>query len=410
MFKSMSLLKKIGLTLLTLLLIVIITIGALWRHEIGALMSFKEIIPEDKDNAAAPVYMMDYNGGYFFDKFIEEGGASNDTELISFVMDNITKGIIPISIDAPNIGCASFTAKGNDGSAFFGRNYDFSTTSGLILRTDSGEGRYATISSVDLQFLGIKDGAHVDSLTKKAICLAAPYAPIDGINEAGVACGIYMTYQGPEDGVTATNQNTSKPDLTSSTLLRLILDKAGSVDEAVALAQSYDLHDSANTSFHYMVSDSTGKSAILEWVGSSDVTDTDGEARKLVVHYNDDDSYIGDNEAKDNFQYVTNFIIDPGYYGNDSLKTGLDRYNQIQQMINPDGSNVSGVVSSDEALKVLKTVGRRSWDKAKGESDSNTITVWSALYDLTNRKVTWVSNESFDDPDRVMTFDFSFNK
>lgn len=72
---------------------------------------------------------------------------------------------------------------------------------------------------------------------------------------AGVACGIYMSYQGKEDEVVATNQTTDKTDLTSTTMLRMILDYADSVDKAVELVKKYDLHDSANTSFHYMVAD-----------------------------------------------------------------------------------------------------------------------------------------------------------
>ena len=40
---------------------------------------------------------------------------------------------------------------------------------------------------------------------------------------------------------------------TATTLLRLILDYADSVEEAVEIASAYDLHDSANTSYHYMV-------------------------------------------------------------------------------------------------------------------------------------------------------------
>ena len=69
-------------------------------------------------------------------------------------------------------------------------------------------------------------------------CLAAPYAPLDGINDAGVSCGIFMTYQGDDDGVTATNQMTDKPDITSTTMLRMILDYASSVEEAVALVSA----------------------------------------------------------------------------------------------------------------------------------------------------------------------------
>lgn len=366
------------------------------------------LVDANMENKSAPVYTMDVSGDYYFDKFIEEGGASNDGELIQFVVDNITKGIIPIEIASPDIGCSSFTCVDADGNRYFGRNYDFSTSTAMIVRTNPGDGRYASISSVDLQFLGIKDGAPLDSMMKKLICLAATYAPLDGINEAGVSCGIYMSYQGMEDAVVATNQNTDKPDLTSTTMLRLILDYAGSVDEAVELVKQYDLHDSANTSFHYMIADSAGKSAILEWVTATDETDTDGAKRELKVYYNNDDSVLGEDEAANEFQYITNFIVTPDYYTSEDDMKGLDRYTEIQSRINPDGTNTEGLMTEEGALDVLRTVGRRRWDSRNGESDANGITVWSALYDLTNKTVIWVSNEEFDNPDAVFTFDFSY--
>ena len=72
--------------------------------------------------------------------------------------------------------------------------------------------------------------------------------PLDGVNDAGVACGIFMSYQGEGKG-TPTDTQTDRPDLTSTTLLRLILDYADSVEDAVALAEQYDLHDSASSCF-----------------------------------------------------------------------------------------------------------------------------------------------------------------
>lgn len=407
-----KLIKKIlitaGAVLLSLILVIGIAVAAIWHNEISSIASIELLVEAHDENKSAPVYIMDVSGDYYFDKFIEEGGASNDDELIQFVVDNITKGIIPIEIASPDIGCSSFTCVDADGNRYFGRNYDFSTTTAMIVRTDPGNGRYASVSSVDLQFLGIKDGAPLDSLMQKLICLAATYAPLDGINEAGVSCGIYMSYQGADDDVTATNQNTDKPDLTSTTMLRLVLDYAGSVEEAVELISQYDLHDSANTSFHYMIADSTGKSAILEWVTATDETDTDGTKRELKVYYNDDDAALGENEASNEFQYITNFIVTPDYYTNESDMKGLDRYTEIQNKINPDGTNTEGVMTKEAALDVLKTVGRRKWDSRNGESDANGITVWSALYDLTNKTVTWVSNEEFDNAEAVFTFDFSY--
>ena len=385
------------------------TLYGIWGKELNSISSIKEIIPAHKSNKAGKVYEMTMDGGYYFDEFIEQGGVSNDDDLIQFIVDNITKGIIPISMKAPEVGCSSFTVIDENGNNLFGRNYDFASTSSLILHTNPGNGRHASISSVDLQFLGLGDG--IDGLMDKLTAIAAAYAPLDGMNDAGVSCGIYMSYQGPGDESYSTDQQTDKPDLTSTTMLRMILDYADDVDEAVKLVEKYDFHDSANSSFHYMVADASGKSAILEWVNedATDSTDIDGTKRVLKVYYNDKDEKLGEDEAKNNFQYITNFIVTPGYYANENQEDmkGLDRYNYIKNTINPDGTNTEGKFTKEESLNLLKDLGRRKWNQTVG-SDSNNITVWSVLYDLDNLEATWISNEEFDEEGSVFTF--SLNK
>lgn len=385
------------------------TLYGIWGKELNSISSIKEIIPAHESNKAGKVYEMTMDGGYYFDEFIEQGGVSNDDDLIQFIVDNITKGIIPISMRAPEVGCSSFTVIDENGNNLFGRNYDFASTSSLILHTNPGNGRHASISSVDLQFLGLGDG--IDGLMDKLTAIAAAYAPLDGMNDAGVSCGIYMSYQGPGDESYSTDQQTDKPDLTSTTMLRMILDYADDVDEAVELVKKYDFHDSANSSFHYMVADASGKSAILEWVNeeATDSTDIDGTKRVLKVYYNDKDEMLGEDEAKNNFQYITNFIVTPGYYANENQEDmkGLDRYNYIKNTINPDGTNSEGKFSKEKSLNLLKDLGRRKWNQTVG-SDSNNITVWSVLYDLDNLEATWISNEEFDEEGSVFTF--SLNK
>ena len=381
------------------------TLYGIWGKELNSISSIKEIIPAHESNKAGKVYEMTMDGGYYFDEFIEQGGVSNDDDLIQFIVDNITKGIIPISMKAPEVGCSSFTVIDENGNNLFGRNYDFASTSSLILHTNPGNGRHASISSVDLQFLGLGDG--IDGLMDKLTAIAAAYAPLDGMNDAGVSCGIYMSYQGPGDESYSTDQQTDKPDLTSTTMLRMILDYADDVDEAVALVEKYDFHDSANSSFHYMVADKSGKSAILEWVNedATDSTDIDGTKRVLKVYYNDQDETLGEDEAKNDFQYITNFIVTPGYYANETQEDmkGLDRYNYIKNTINPDGTNSEGKFTKEKSLNLLKDLGRRKWNQTVG-SDSNNITVWSVLYDLDNLEATWVSNEEFDEEGSVFTF------
>ena len=405
--KKMKRWKKVVLSLvcvvIALVVIAGIAVGVTWGNEISTAASIEKLRDRDDSHLDGSVYRMDVKGGFYFDKYLEEGGASTDAELISFITDNITKGLIDMGIKESNIGCASFTAQTEDGDQLFARNYDFAKTNTCLVFTDPGDGRHASISTVDLQFLGIDTDADVEGLMDRITCLAAPYAPLDGMNDAGVSCGIYMSYQGggvDEEGdevVIPTNQDTDKPDLTSTTLLRLVLDYAGSVDEAVELISGYDLHDSANTSYHYMIADSTGKSAILEWVDGTDQTDNDGSSRQLVVTYNDSDANIGPEEATADYQWITNFIIQPGYYADDSEKAGLDRYDHIYGCL----SATDGVVADeDAAMDILAQVGRRTWNN----DDGNGCTVHSVIYNLTDKTVLWVPNEHYDEEDAIYEF------
>lgn len=396
--------KKIVWTVLAVIVILLVLacagIWAVWHNEISSVASIQMLRDRNDDHLDGAVYSMQMKGDFYLDDFVAQGGVSSDTELIQFITDNITHGVVNLNMTAPEIGCSSFTATAENGDALFARNYDFSKTNAMLVFTEANEGRHATISTVDLQFLGIDVDQNMTGLMDKVICLAAPYAPLDGVNDAGVSCGIYMTYQGGEETV-ATSQDTDKPDFTSTTLLRLILDYADNVEEAVEIASRYDLHDSANTSYHYMVADATGKSAILEWTNDSavDTTDNDGSQRTLKVVYNDQDSDIGEREAASNYQVVTNFVLQPGYYEGVPAenKKGADRYDRLYEELQA----TDGVVADEQAaMDILQTVGRRGWDN----DDKNSCTVHSAVYNLTQKTVLWVTNENYDDPSAVFTF------
>ncbi len=381
--------------ILAIVLVLCGTIFALWHNEISAVISLKKIRERNDAHLDGDVYMMTVPGDFYLEDFIAQGGVNNDSELISFITGNITKGLIDMGIDNPEIGCASFTAKTQSGDVLFARNYDFAKTNTCIVFTEANEGRHASVSTVDLQFIGIDNDKGIEGIMDKITALASTYTPLDGMNDAGVSCGIYMTYQGEK--TVATDQNSDKPDFTSTTLLRLILDYADNVEEAVEIAKSYDLHDSAGTSYHYMVADASGKSAILEWVNGTDATDNDGSKRELVVTYNDDDAHIGQREGESDFQWITNFIVVPDYYDDLDDKKGYDRYDKIYELLSPS----DGIVEDEKAaMDVLKVIGRRSWKN----DDGNGCTVHSAVYNLTDKTVMWVPNENFDDEAAFFTF------
>lgn len=372
-------LKIAGITVACVLLLAVVAIGIIWGNEIRTLTSIQEIAPSNEEHRDGAVYEITVSGDYYFDQFLAEGGASSDQELISFITSNIGKGLIPLDIEESSISCSSFTAVTQEGDRVFGRNYDFDKTNTAIVYTKPGNGRHASVSTVDLQFLGVDPDAGVTGLADKFLCLAAPYAPLDGVNDAGVSCGIYMTYQGAE--TVPTDQQTDKPDITSTTMLRLILDYASTVDEAIELVEQYDLHDSAGTSYHYMVADAQGNSAILEWVTGTDQTDNDGTARQLNVIRND---------PEENYQCVTNFILTPGDYEEGDEMGGKDRYDLLTSTL----EEMNGTVADDQAaMDILSLVGRRNW-VVEGDHTQGT-TVHSVVYNLTDKTALWVGNEHY---------------
>ena len=392
-----KLLRRIACALAALVIALAVAVFALWHNELTTLASFQKLSDRDEAHRDGAVYQINFSGDYSFDEFLSQGGASNDAELISFVTRSITKGIIPMHIKTSSIACSAFTADTQSGDRVFGRNYDFSATNTAIVYTDPGEGRHASYSTIDLSFLGLDADKDVETIGQKILTLAAPYVPLDGINDAGVACGIFMSYQGEGKG-TPTDTQTDRPDITSTTLLRLILDYADSVEDAVALAQQYDLHDSASSCFHYMVADSTGRSAILEWVGTDADHDADGAQRQLNVLWNDTD-VLSDSA---DWQVVTNFIKTPGYYdGTTAEMKGLDRYEHLAAALR----ETDGIVADkDAAMDLLASVGRRTWDN----DDSNSNTVHSVVYDLTDKSVLWVGNEHYGE--EAYTFEFQLGR
>lgn len=379
--------KRILIAIVVIFAVLAAAIYIVWGNEIKSLLSLEQKIAQDMSHGDGYTYEMTISGDYYFDEFLEQGGATSDQELISFVTEKITKGLIPMTIEESEIACSSFTARTEDGDYLLGRNYDFDQTNTAIVHTNPGNGKHASISTIDLQFIGIDPKKGVNGINDKIKLLAAPYVPLDGVNDAGVSCGIYMTYQGKE--TVPTDQNTERPDLTSTTMLRMVLDYADNVDEAIEMIAKYDLHDSAKTSYHYMIADAEGNSAVLEWVNGTDQTDNDGSKRELQITRNELP-----------YQSVTNFILAPGYYEANDEQAGLDRYEYLMGKLNAS----NGVLEDEEeAMGLLRDVGRRTW-KVEGDVTKGT-TVHSVVYNLTDRSSLWVANEHFGSEEHTLTYE-----
>lgn len=210
-----------------------------------------------------------YAGDYKLDAFLEQGGASSDGDVMEFLTKHLFFGKFDLKFSGSVFGCSSLSVKSSDGSYIFGRNFDWNSCQALIVSAKPETG-YASISTVNMDFIQAGAGMDLEQLPDEIKTMAALYAPLDGMNEKGLCVSVNMI----EDSATI-GQDTGKKDITTTTAVRLLLDQAADVEEALALLKQYDLHASMGMMVHFMVADAKGRSVAVEYVDNEMVvTDT----------------------------------------------------------------------------------------------------------------------------------------
>ena len=151
---------------------------------------------------------------------------------------------------ATPFGCSLFAAPG----PLFGRNFDWDANPAMVLHTDPPDG-YASVSIVDISYLGVGTDPTGDRRL-----LDAPLLPFDGMNERGLFVGLAA-----DESATAP-VDASKPTVGGVRVMRLVLDGAATVDEAVAVFDRYNLDFDGGPALHYLVADRSGAAAVVEYV------------------------------------------------------------------------------------------------------------------------------------------------
>ncbi len=324
----------IGIGLLWL--IIIIAALVLFRNELRSLMSLEKV---DKYG----MYQMTYYGDYGFNEFLEVG-ARNDADIEAFVTKRLLKGL-PINLGVTGDGCTAFVVKNESGDILFGRNFDFLYAPSLQLYTAPNNG-YASVSTVNLAFAGysgdnLPDGSFFDTF----LTLAAPFLPFDGMNEKGLAIALLAV---PKAEVP---YNPDKITLNTTTAIRLVLDKAATVEEAIELLKQYNIYFSGGIECHYLIADASGHSVIVEYVN-----------QELCVV-----------ESETEYQIASNFIAYNGLNIGEGF-TEFERYDRVQNAIEEN----KGILEVSGAIQLLADVGVFDGDIDKLQ--------WSVLYNLTTGK------------------------
>jgi hypothetical protein len=271
-----------------------------------------------------PLYVMQHQGP--LRETTLAAPEANEYQRSNFEFENPT----------PLWACSLFAALANPQGGVYGRNFDWDFSPALLLFTDP-PGGYASVSMVDLAYFfdapAVTQLMDLD-LNDRMPLLNAPSMPFDGLNEKGLAIGMAAVPESP------TPSDPNNPSVGSLGVIRMILDHAASVEEALTIMRGVNILWHGGPQLHYLIADASGISALVEFV--------DGE---MVVHYNTNP-----------WHQATNFLL---WNTHDSAGGICHRYDVLLERLEEEQGNLSRV----EAMELLEDVSQPS-------------TQWSVIYQL----------------------------
>ena len=326
------------------------------------------------------LYEVNYTADYKLDEALD-ANISSTMGLLGFVQHNLFDSVPepPTNSTLSFLpGCSAFTVPDPQGNSYqMGRNYDFlhrvkiSGTdqytyvpiSAFIVRT-APAGKKKSISFVDGLNFGYNQGACNNDTTDLSLLIGLPYAALDGINEDGFAIGVLSLNEAP-----TMQDNPTKKNINTTVAIRLLLDNASTVDEAIALLDQYNMrmfNTDDKHNYHYLMADAKGDFAIVEYTRNPS---EQFPTRMEVLRHND------------TLRCVTNFYVSPTMAGtNDGWGSdhGKTRYWDLRSTL----QNHNYALTPEGAMSLLSLVSQERKD-----NDPTSFTQWSALYNLTNKSV-----------------------
>ncbi len=320
--------------------------GILFQKEIKIMSTINKV---DSEQVA---YTMSFDDDYYFDEFIEKGGASSDREVSSFLTEKIAHGFYKVPVENTGAGCSVILAENQAGYEVWGRNFDWTEATPIIVKCNPKNG-YSSISTCEFGNITGDGSVRPEGMMNKMLAISALYVPMDGINEKGLCVADLEVNEGGMVEV-----DTEKPDLTITTALRLLLNKAANVEEAVKLLDAYDIHASGGISHHIAIADASGNSVVIEFV----------EGKMVVVPS----------------AYVTNFNMAKGdkTAGGESAKVRFETLEKNYEAY-------KGIIEVEEIKDILKQV---------SQIEGKWKTRWSIIYNREEGNVAYYFEGCFDKP------------
>ena len=330
--------------------------GGVYFTRLKSIHSIRKLTDYENYN----LYRMDIDYAYDLDHLIDRGITDNQSMINAILAEALP--YLPIHMKAPNFGCSAFCTQGTDGHTLMGRNYDFKNDTSAMLVYCTPKDGYASVAFAALD--NINANTPDASIAKKLATLTAPFICLDGMNEKGVSIAVLTLDSEP------VHQNTGRPVIGTTLVIRLILDRAATTEEAVELLNQYDMFATSGRDYHFYITDASGDGRVVEY-------DCESETREMVATP---------------IRSITNFF---GLYEDKVLPNqkngiyghGKERYDKMEAIF-----DYEEVYTSDVAWEALKAA---SQEPSEEEVTSNTQ--WSIVYDDTNLTAEIALRRNWDD-------------
>ena len=349
--------KKIVKTVLCSLLALVLLFGASAWAQVDPLEQGAMSVRKLDDG----LYYMEYKGDDGFAGLIKNGGGRTASELSEYVARFLSKGFYNPKDTVPaKYGCSALTVRTPEGSVLMGRNFDFTSATGIVLHTVPEQG-YETYTTFNTNFLGFGDGWLPEGFKNQYMALSVLFFALDGINEKGLAIADLTAGDNAQ-----THQDNGKLALTTTSAICYLLKNAATVDETLDLLRGIDMNSDIGAAHHFAISDASGRSVVVEYV------DNQMEVVESVA--------------------VANHYLCASKF-NVGLIEGDHRYEFLCSQFDAAG----GVLDKQQLTQTMASV---SLPPMEGRHMG---TAWTLVMDLTTPSVTYYSRRHYDKP---FQFDF----
>ena len=178
-------------------------------------MEAEKLLKGKFEKLDANTYALQYENDYALDIVLGQG-VKNIMELAVLLQKHFHTQKGELKMHGGGFACTTFNAFTKDGQHILARNFDYKDAPSIVVRT-APENGYKSVAMTDTNVLLYGD--KLGEKKNRNRLLLAPYACMDGINEKGLAIAVL------EIKTKATHQRTGKKNLTTTVMIRAVLDK-----------------------------------------------------------------------------------------------------------------------------------------------------------------------------------------